>query len=88
MEQKEEAKLESIKNSRNNSTNPAVLKYKANLSREDFVERSRQLCRALKSLIPASRVIFVPAKTRVEMEAAFRALVDDKGPTVTCKVVH
>ena len=88
IEQKEEAKLESIKNSKNNSTNPAVLKYKANLSREDFVERSRQLCRALKSLIPASRVIFAPAKTRVEMEAAFRALVDDNGPTVTCKVFY
>lgn len=86
IEVKEEAKLESIKNSRNNSTNPSVLRYKANLSREDFVERARQLCRALKSLIPSTKVLLAPAKTRLEMEQAFSALVGDGGPKVTCVV--
>lgn len=83
--QKEESKLESIKNSKNNSSNPAVLKYKANLSRDDFVERARQLCRALKSLIPNARGIVGQAKTRIEMEAAFATLVGKDGPLPTCK---
>ena len=86
LEKKEEAKMETIKNSKHNSMNPAVLKYKANLSREDFVERSRQLCRAIKALIPGSKTLIGPAKTRVEMEAAFTALVDGDGPVVTCTV--
>eukprot|EP00889_Picochlorum_renovo_P002731 jgi/Picre1/29761/NNA_005143.t1 len=82
---KEESKLESIKNSRNNSANPAVLKYKANLSRDDFVERARQLCRALKSLIPKAKAIIGQSKTRSDMEAAFSNLVGGSGPVVTCK---
>lgn len=86
IEKKEESKLESIKNSRNNSANPAVLKYKANLSRDDFVERARQLCRALKSLIPKSKAIIGQSKTRSDMEAAFSNLVGGSGPVVTCKV--
>ncbi|KAI8102805.1 hypothetical protein M9434_005598 [Picochlorum sp. BPE23] len=85
LEKKEESKLESIKNSRNNSANPAVLKYKANLSRDDFVERARQLCRALKSLIPKAKAIIGQSKTRSDMEAAFSNLLGGSGPVVTCK---
>lgn len=85
LKQKEESKLESIKNSKNNASNSLVLKYKANLSRDDFVERARQLCRALKSLIPNAKSIIGVAKTRMEMEAAFVSIVGRGGPVPDCK---
>ena len=85
LKEKEESKLESINNSKNNISNPFVLKYKANLSRDDFVERARQLCRALKSLIPNAKGVLGSAKTRTEMESAFVKVVGDDGPLPTCK---
>lgn len=85
LKEKEKSKLESIKNSKNNISNPLVLHYKANLSRDDFVERARQLCRALKALIPKAKGIFGSAKTRIEMEAAFLSVVGDDGPLPACK---
>ena len=50
------------------------LKYKAVLSRDDGVERIRQLTRALKSLCPGVRDIFCDAKGRAELDAALEKL--------------
>lgn len=59
------------------------LHYKAILSRDDGVERIRQLTRALKSLCPEACNIFSEAKGRAELDAALEKLSGKGCPELT-----
>lgn len=59
------------------------LHYKAVLSRNDGVERTRQLTRALKALFPGVRDIFGEAKGRAELDAALEKLSGRGCPELT-----
>ena len=56
------------------------LRYKAKLSREDAIEKARQLARALRVLIPASRKLTTGATTRGALDSAFRRIAGKAVP--------
>lgn len=56
------------------------LQYKANLSREDAIEKARQLARALRMLIPDTRSITTGATTRRALDAAFAHIAGKEIP--------
>lgn len=62
--------------------NITPLQYKLSLSRDDNIERARQLARALRSLMPASRDVIGSGKSRAELDNAFRRLTGKDAPKI------
>ena len=67
---------------------PEPLYFKAELARDDAVERLRQLSRCVRQLIPALKPLTPDGTPKPELQAAFAKLVGRGGPAVEVKEGH